>query len=65
MADFLKHNRAMHADGDNGFSTEFEEISSRTRTDLLAEASYQPENKAKNRYVNISACKCSLQFFGL
>lgn len=47
----------MHANSDDGFSAEFEEICNRTRTDLLAEASYLPENKAKNRYVNISACK--------
>ncbi|XP_060555238.1 tyrosine-protein phosphatase 99A-like isoform X5 [Ruditapes philippinarum] len=55
VIDFLQHNRSMHANSDDGFSVEFEEISSRTRTDLMADASYLPENKAKNRYVNISA----------
>ncbi|XP_053378401.1 tyrosine-protein phosphatase 99A-like isoform X2 [Mercenaria mercenaria] len=55
VTDFLQHIRAMHANSDDGFSAEFEDISSRTRTDLMADASYLPENKAKNRYVNISA----------
>lgn len=58
MTDFIQHTRNMHANSDDGFSAEFEEICNRTRTDLSAEASYLPENKAKNRYVNISACKC-------
>ena len=57
VSEFLTHVRALHADSDNGFSNEFEDITSQTRTDLMAEASYQPENKAKNRYVNISACE--------
>ena len=57
VSEFLTHVRALHADSDNGFSNEFEDITSHTRTDLMAEASYQPENKAKNRYVNISACE--------
>ena len=57
VGDFLNHVRALHADSDNGFSNEFEDIASQTRTDLMADASYLPENKAKNRYVNISACK--------
>ena len=57
VADFLQHVRTMHADGDNGFSVEFDDITSRTRTDLTADASFAPENKSKNRYVNISACK--------
>ena len=57
VCDFLNHVRALHADSDNGFSNEFEDITSQTRTDLMADASYLPENKAKNRYVNISACK--------
>lgn len=55
VCDFLNHVRALHADSDNGFSNEFEDITSQTRTDLMAEGSYLPENKAKNRYVNISA----------
>lgn len=58
VTDFIQHTRNMHANSDDGFSAEFEEICNRTRTDLSAEASYLPENKAKNRYVNISACKC-------
>ena len=59
VSEFLAHVRALHADSDNGFSNEFEDITSQTRTDLMADASYLPENKAKNRYVNISACKYS------
>ncbi|KAL4226612.1 Protein tyrosine phosphatase [Mactra antiquata] len=55
VGDFLQHTREMHANSDDKFSAEFEDISSRTRTDLLADASFLPENKAKNRYVNISA----------
>ncbi|XP_052779074.1 tyrosine-protein phosphatase 99A-like isoform X2 [Mya arenaria] len=55
VGNFLQHSRNMHANSDVGFSTEFEEIATNTRTNLLAEQSDLPENKHKNRYVNISA----------
>lgn len=60
VSDFLRHNRDLHANSDDGFSMQFEEVGSLTTTDLPAENSYLPENRAKNRYVNISACKLNL-----
>ena len=60
VCDFLMHTRNLHANSDVGFSTEFEEIAANTRTNLTAENSDLPENKHKNRYVNISACKLIL-----
>ncbi|XP_052213906.1 tyrosine-protein phosphatase 99A-like isoform X2 [Dreissena polymorpha] len=53
--DFPMHVKQLHANSDDGFAREFEEIGANTRTNLLAENSDLPENKCKNRYVNISA----------
>ena len=57
VTDFLQHVQDLHANSDDGFSMQFDEIGAQTRTDLPAEHSDLPENKNKNRYVNISACK--------
>ena len=61
-SDFLRHVRDMHADSDNGFAVEFDDITKSSKgdangMDIPAEASLRLENKNKNRYVNITACK--------
>lgn len=35
----------------------FQDVNKNTRTDLKADTSNMHENKSKNRYVNITACK--------
>ncbi|XP_064633789.1 tyrosine-protein phosphatase 99A-like isoform X2 [Lineus longissimus] len=55
VADFSDHVTELHRDSDLGFSQEFEEIFRNTRTDLTFDHSMDPENKHKNRYVNINA----------
>ncbi|GAB6020093.1 hypothetical protein CHUAL_002826 [Chamberlinius hualienensis] len=50
-----KHVGALHADGDIGFSKEYEAIQQATAAELLAEQSQTVENKPKNRYLNIVA----------
>ncbi|KAH8419235.1 hypothetical protein KR222_011240, partial [Zaprionus bogoriensis] len=56
--EFAKHVASLHADGDIGFSREYEAIQNECVTDDLAcEHSQHPENKRKNRYLNITACK--------
>ncbi|XP_055926868.1 tyrosine-protein phosphatase 99A-like isoform X1 [Argiope bruennichi] len=45
----------LHADGDIGFSKEYETIQQATDLDLSSECSQLAENKNKNRYVNIVA----------
>ena len=67
IANFLYHLRQMHADSDNGFAMEFEDIGKNSKgdangMDIPAEISNRPENKNKNRYVNITARKLSLIF---
>lgn len=55
---FSKHVADLHADGDIGFSKEYESIQTETTTeDCTSEYSQHPDNKAKNRYLNIIACK--------
>lgn len=53
--DFILHVKNLHADTDDKFSQEFNDVNKNTRTDLKAEVSNYHENKAKNRYVNITA----------
>ncbi|GFU26415.1 tyrosine-protein phosphatase 99A [Nephila pilipes] len=50
-----KHVSELHADGDIGFSREYEAIQQATDLDLSSEHSQMTENKNKNRYVNIVA----------
>ncbi|KAL8568602.1 hypothetical protein ACOMHN_006263 [Nucella lapillus] len=52
---FPAHVEAMHADSDFAFSQEFEDLYRNTRTDFKCEASNMPENRSKNRYINIAA----------
>ncbi|XP_059218632.1 tyrosine-protein phosphatase 99A isoform X2 [Stomoxys calcitrans] len=54
--EFAKHVASLHADGDIGFSREYEAIQNECITDdLPCEHSQHPENKKKNRYLNITA----------
>ena len=50
-----KHVQDLHADGDLGFSREYEAIQQATDIDLSCQHSQLVENKNKNRYVNIVA----------
>ncbi|XP_043193040.1 tyrosine-protein phosphatase 99A-like [Amphibalanus amphitrite] len=53
---FPKHVDRLHADGDIGFSKEYEAIQAQTLLDgYTSDLSQQPENKHKNRYLNIVA----------
>ncbi|XP_015928066.1 putative receptor-type tyrosine-protein phosphatase mosPTP-1 isoform X2 [Parasteatoda tepidariorum] len=49
------HVCSLHADGDIGFSKEYETIQQATDLELSSECSQLMENKNKNRYVNIVA----------
>ncbi|XP_034663249.1 tyrosine-protein phosphatase 99A isoform X6 [Drosophila subobscura] len=54
--EFSKHVASLHADGDIGFSREYEAIQNECISeDLPCEHSQHPENKRKNRYLNITA----------
>ncbi|KAL9899426.1 protein tyrosine phosphatase 99A isoform 2-T2 [Glossina fuscipes fuscipes] len=54
--EFAKHVASLHADGDIGFSREYEAIQNEcVSDDLPCEHSQHPENKRKNRYLNITA----------
>ncbi|XP_073818850.1 protein tyrosine phosphatase 99A isoform X3 [Musca autumnalis] len=54
--EFAKHVASLHADGDIGFSREYEAIQNECISDdLPCEHSQHPENKKKNRYLNITA----------
>ena len=50
-----KHVQDLHADGDIGFSREYEAIQTSTDVGLSCEHSQLSDNKHKNRYVNIVA----------
>lgn len=50
-----KHVQKLHADGDIGFSREFEQIQQAKNSNLTCEHSQMAENKHKNRYINIVA----------
>jgi hypothetical protein len=56
---FSDHVASLHADSDIGFSKEYEEIQriSQKENDFPFEHCKHPENKAKNRYLNIVACE--------
>uniref|UniRef100_A0A1B0GM56 Fibronectin type-III domain-containing protein n=1 Tax=Phlebotomus papatasi TaxID=29031 RepID=A0A1B0GM56_PHLPP len=54
--EFSKHVAELHADGDIGFSKEYESIQNESIMDEFpSEHSQHPENKGKNRYLNIIA----------
>ncbi|XP_050411666.1 tyrosine-protein phosphatase 99A isoform X1 [Patella vulgata] len=53
--DFISHVENLHADSDFGFSQEFDDVNRNTKTDFKSDSSSQPENKGKNRYINIAA----------
>ena len=58
---FQKHVAELHLDGDIGFSKEYEAIQATSvQEEYPAEHSQHPENKQKNRYLNIVACKYRL-----
>ncbi|KAJ9581538.1 hypothetical protein L9F63_023279 [Diploptera punctata] len=53
---FPKHVTELHADGDIGFSKEYEAIqAASTQEEYSSEHSQHPDNKQKNRYLNILA----------
>lgn len=55
---FGRHVAQLHADGDIGFSKEYETIQTEAaKEEFTAECSDHPDNKVKNRYLNITACK--------
>lgn len=61
---FSKHVAELHADGDIGFSKEYEAIQAEAaQDDCSSEFSQHPDNRAKNRYLNIIACKYSLVIY--
>lgn len=53
--DWAKHVQKLHVDGDIGFSREFEQIQKANNSSLTYDHSQLPENKYKNRYINIVA----------
>lgn len=56
--DFSRHVSQLHADGDIGFSKEYELIQNESIVDEhSSEHSQHCDNKAKNRYLNIIACE--------
>lgn len=50
-----EHVQELHADGDLGFSREYQAIQAACEISLPCEHSQKPDNKHKNRYVNIVA----------
>lgn len=58
VGEFSKHVAELHADGDIGFSKEYESIQNEcVIEEYPSEHSQHPDNKTKNRYLNIIACK--------
>ncbi|KAM3957284.1 uncharacterized protein ACR2FA_008710 [Aphomia sociella] len=54
--DFPRHVAALHADGDNGFSKEYEIVVTKSAAlGHTSHHSHRPENRQKNRYLNITA----------
>lgn len=63
VEDFPRHVSHLHADGDIGFSKEYELIQNECIVDEhSSEHSQHSDNKSKNRYLNIIACKFQLCF---
>lgn len=63
VEDFTRHVSQLHADGDIGFSKEYELIQNESIVDEhSSEHSQHSDNKAKNRYLNIIACKYTSVF---
>ena len=55
---FPRHVASLHADGDIGFSKEYEAIQALSGQDeFAANSSYMADNKVKNRYHNVVACE--------
>ena len=55
---FPQHVATLHADGDIGFSKEYEFVQNASfQGELNSEHSMNEDNKNKNRYLNIVACK--------
>ena len=55
---FISHVGGLHSDGDIGFSKEYEAIQAMsTQEEFPADSSYLADNKLKNRYHNVVACK--------
>ena len=55
---FIRHVASLHADGDIGFSKEYEAIQAMSpQEDFAADLSNLEDNKAKNRYHNVVACE--------
>lgn len=54
---FAKHVASLHADSDIGFSKEYDTIQSSSIEGHTVINSQLPDNKTKNRYLNILACK--------
>ena len=62
---FGRHVSALHADSDIGFSKEYEEVqrlSQSKECDFPFEHCKHPENKIKNRYLNIVACESGVTY---
>ena len=59
VSEFCDHVTNMHADSDAGFAKEYSEIQKYCAKQIKAthEHSSHPDNKCKNRYLNIVACK--------
>lgn len=54
---FAKHVASLHSDGDIGFSKEYETIQNSPTEGHTVINSQLPDNKMKNRYLNILACE--------
>ena len=61
-ANLAEHVAALHADSDIGFSREYEEIQKFCAKEVHATKEHcsHPDNKCKNRYLNIVACELLL-----
>ena len=59
VVDFSTHVTKLHADTDAGFSQEYSDIQKYCLKQVKAsfDHSSHPDNKCKNRYLNIVACK--------
>ncbi|CAG9855546.1 unnamed protein product [Phyllotreta striolata] len=56
VSQFTRHVQELHADGDIGFSKEYEAIQNDAANEInSSEHSQHPDNKPKNRYLNIIA----------